>query len=34
MSNVRSGVCVWGGGGEGGILVREVLHYCCDTLKT
>ena len=33
MSNVRSGVCV-GGGGEGGILVREVLHYCCDTLKT
>ena len=32
MSNVRSGVCV--GGGGGGILVREVLHYCCDTLKT
>ena len=32
MSNVRSGVCVCGGGG--GILVREVLHYCCDTLKT
>ena len=31
MSNVRSGVCVCGGGG---ILVREVLHYCCDTLKT
>lgn len=30
MSNVRSGVCV----GGGGILVREVLHYCCDTLKT
>ena len=37
MSNVRSGVCVCvcGGGGEGEkILVREVLHYCCDTLKT
>ena len=32
MSNVRSGACVFGGGG--GILVREVLHYCCDTLKT
>ena len=23
-------VCLWGAG----ILVREVLHYCCDTLKT
>ena len=35
MSNVRSDVCVCGrGGGGGGILVREVLHYCCDTLKT
>ena len=33
MSNVRSGVCVCVFGG-GGILVREVLHYCCDTLKT
>ena len=32
MSNVRSGACVFGGGGGG--LVREVLHYCCDTLKT
>ena len=32
MSNVRSGVCVCVFGG--GILVREVLHYCCDTLKT
>ena len=34
MSNVRSDVCVCGRGGGGGILVREVLHYCCDTLKT
>ena len=23
-------VCVGGGGG----LVRKVLHYCCDSLKT
>ena len=35
VSNVRSGVCVcvcvcWGRG----VLVREVLHYCCDSLKT
>ena len=34
MSNVRSGVCVCVCVGGGGILVREVLHYCCDTLKT
>lgn len=37
VSNVRSGVwvcvCVCGEGG-GGLVVREVLHYCCDTLKT
>ena len=33
VSIVRSGVCVWGGGG-GGELVRKVLHYCCDSLKT
>ena len=38
MSNVRSGVwvcgCVGVGGGGGGVLVRDVLHYCCDSLKT
>ena len=33
VSIVRSGVCVWGGGG-GWELVRKVLHYCCDSLKT
>ena len=37
MSNVRSGVwvcgCVGVGGGVG-VLVRDVLHYCCDSLKT
>ena len=32
FSIVRSGVCVWGGGGWE--LVRKVLHYCCDSLKT
>ena len=35
VSNVRSGVCVCVcGAGGGGVLVREVLHYCCDSLKT
>ena len=32
VSNVRSGVCVCVCGGGG--LVRKVLHYCCDSLKT
>lgn len=35
MSNVRSGVWVCGCRGGGvGVLVRDVLHYCCDSLKT
>ena len=34
VSIVRSGVCVCGGGGGGWELVRKVLHYCCDSLKT